>query len=622
MSEFLPVKSIYTGADVTALGEAAPDDVMLAPGGGIKFPDGSIQVKAPSDGAQGPAGPQGIQGEAGPAGADSTVPGPQGPAGTDGAVGPAGPAGADGAAGPKGDTGDTGPAGADGAQGPKGDPGDAGAEGLSAYEVAVTNGFAGTEDEWLVSLEGADGVAGPKGDTGPAGADGAPGPKGDTGPAGADGVAGPKGDTGDTGPAGADGAAGPKGDPGEAGPAGADGVAGPKGDTGDTGPAGADGAQGPTGPAGADSTVPGPKGDTGPAGADGAPGTPGADGAVGPAGPQGIQGEVGPAGPAGADGAPGAQGIQGEVGPAGPAGADGAVGPAGSAGTNGAPGAAGPAGPKGDTGAAGPKGDAGATGSRGPAGPSAVSANAGNTARLGTDSLIFVPAPDVSQFVKKSGDTMTGALTVNGGDISTNSNVKATLEVQAKVFRASSENGIFVLSNNPNIDGAGTIGVNLCEGNPQFGQMSLQAVHRQNAFAAMRFALPGGTFFDFKNDGNASAPGSFMGGSDGRVKINRNVIPEALTKLSTLTGYTYERTDLQEIDGKAVRQAGIIAQDLRNVLPESVRVMHRKVLGKEAEEDFLGVDYNGVIAILVNAVKEQQILIQDLTTRLAALENK
>lgn len=46
MSEFLPIKSIYTGADVTALGEAAPDDVMLAPDGGIKYPDGSVQLTA------------------------------------------------------------------------------------------------------------------------------------------------------------------------------------------------------------------------------------------------------------------------------------------------------------------------------------------------------------------------------------------------------------------------------------------------------------------------------------------------------------------------------------------------------------------------------------------------
>lgn len=54
----------------------------------------------------------------------------------------------------------------------------------------------------------------------------------------------------------------------------------------------------------------------------------------------------------------------------------------------------GPAGPPGSAGAPGPTGAAGAagaTGPTGPKGPSAVSADAGNTARLGTDSLIYVP---------------------------------------------------------------------------------------------------------------------------------------------------------------------------------------------------------------------------------------
>ncbi len=89
--------------------------------------------------------------------------------------------------------------------------------GLSAYEVAVGNGFAGTEAEWLESLIGAQGdigPEGPQGPAGPAGADGDPGAQGDPGPAGADGDTGPqgeKGDTGDTGPQ------GPQGDPGPAG---------------------------------------------------------------------------------------------------------------------------------------------------------------------------------------------------------------------------------------------------------------------------------------------------------------------------------------------------------------------------------------------------------------------
>lgn len=59
--------------------------------------------------------------------------------------------GAKGDKGDKGDTGDTGQAGKDGANG------------KSAYEIAVDNGFTGTEQEWLESLKGADGKDGANG---------------------------------------------------------------------------------------------------------------------------------------------------------------------------------------------------------------------------------------------------------------------------------------------------------------------------------------------------------------------------------------------------------------------------------------------------------------------------
>lgn len=63
-------------------------------------------------------------------------------------IGPTGAAGATGA------TGATGPAGAAGAAGAPG------ADGLSAYEIAVANGFVGTESEWLDSLVGPPGSGG------------------------------------------------------------------------------------------------------------------------------------------------------------------------------------------------------------------------------------------------------------------------------------------------------------------------------------------------------------------------------------------------------------------------------------------------------------------------------
>ena len=48
----------------------------------------------------------------------------------------------------------------------KGEKGDAGANGKSAYEVAVANGYAGTQAQWLASLKGADGAPGKDGSAG------------------------------------------------------------------------------------------------------------------------------------------------------------------------------------------------------------------------------------------------------------------------------------------------------------------------------------------------------------------------------------------------------------------------------------------------------------------------
>lgn len=90
-------------------------------------------------GEVGPQGPQGIQGVPGEKGE-------QGVAGEDGATGLQGEQGIQGEKGEKGDR---------GLQGLQGPIGLTGADGLSAYEIAVANGFTGTEQEWLVSLNDA-----------------------------------------------------------------------------------------------------------------------------------------------------------------------------------------------------------------------------------------------------------------------------------------------------------------------------------------------------------------------------------------------------------------------------------------------------------------------------------
>ena len=62
-----------------------------------------------------------------------------------------------------------------------------GADGRSAYEVAVNNGFGGTEQEWLASLKGEKGEQGEAGAQGEQGIQGERGEKGERGEQGADG---------------------------------------------------------------------------------------------------------------------------------------------------------------------------------------------------------------------------------------------------------------------------------------------------------------------------------------------------------------------------------------------------------------------------------------------------
>lgn len=227
---------------------------------------------------------------------------------------------------------------------------------LTAYGIAVKNGFQGTEEEWLASLKGEKGdnvlwkgqyetledleAAHPSGG------------KGDCYLVGThlywwDTEAGAWSDAGSwQGPAGP---VGPQGIPGPEGPR------GPKGDPFTyadftqeqlealTGPIGPQGVMGPVGPVGPE----GKKGDTGEQGVEGP------QGAVGPVGPQGKQGPPGPQGGTGAQGPKGDKGDTGETGPAGPVGPQGIQGETGERGPQGVQGETGPQGPKGDPGADG-----------------------------------------------------------------------------------------------------------------------------------------------------------------------------------------------------------------------------------------------------------------------------
>ncbi len=116
--------------------------------------DGSTYTTSPLTGLQGPAGPAGANGQDGLSAYEIWI--SQGNTGSE----------ADFLAGL------TGPQGIQGPQGPAGIAGTNGQDGLSAYEIWISQGNTGTEADFLAGLTGPQGVQGPQGPAGIAGTNG------------------------------------------------------------------------------------------------------------------------------------------------------------------------------------------------------------------------------------------------------------------------------------------------------------------------------------------------------------------------------------------------------------------------------------------------------------------
>ena len=109
--------------------------------------------------------------------------------------------------------------------------------------------------------------------------------------------------------------------------------------------------------------------------------------------------------------------------------------------------------------------------------------------------------------------------------------------------------------------------------------------------------------------------------SDARIKRNVRPVRDALDKVLALTGVSFEfdGSDYPELDLPEGSQIGLIAQEVEEVLPE--------VVLSPPDGGLKSVKYANLVAVLIEAVKEQQGQIdvlreenEDLHTRLDRLE--
>jgi len=92
--------------------------------------------------------------------------------------------------------------------------------------------------------------------------------------------------------------------------------------------------------------------------------------------------------------------------------------------------------------------------------------------------------------------------------------------------------------------------------------------------------------------------------SDERLKENITPISDAINKINQIGGYGFDWNSNSEHSGHDV---GVIAQEIEKVLPEVVTTR---------DNGYKAVRYEKIVALLIEAVKEQQLQIEELKSKL------
>lgn len=113
-------------------------------------------------------------------------------------------------------------------------------------------------------------------------------------------------------------------------------------------------------------------------------------------------------------------------------------------------------------------------------------------------------------------------------------------------------------------------------------------------------------------DGNLNVTGAITAtdditaflSSDERLKDNITPISDAINKINQIGGYEFDWNSNSSHSGHDV---GVIAQEIEKVLPEVVT---------ERDNGYLAVRYEKIVALLIQAIKEQQLQINELKSKL------
>ena len=214
-----------------------------------------------------------------------------------------------------------------------------------------------------------------------------------------------------------------------------------------------------------------------------------------------------------------------------------------------------------------------------------------------------------TRYVNATGDTMSGTLNMGGNTLTLHTSGGSpglkSYYGTVNVVNGSSAGTLYVGTGNANASGsvyATTVG-----GGSNTKVIYSTSHHRYfvgSSTEEMRLESDG----DLHVEGDVTAYSTTV--SDIRLKDNVETIDNALDKVCKLRGveYTWNRGSRKD-----TKDLGVIAQEVEKVLPEIVKEKKMPLID-DSDTKYKSVDYEKITAVLVEAVKEQQAQIDELTT--------
>jgi hypothetical protein len=148
-------------------------------------------------------------------------------------------------------------------------------------------------------------------------------------------------------------------------------------------------------------------------------------------------------------------------------------------------------------------------------------------------------------------------------------------------------------------------------GNQYFGGSGGEYTYYDNSNALVRFYVNSNEEMRLESDGDLHVDGNVVAYSttvsDERLKTDIVKIDSALAKVDQINGYTFTYT----ADGK--KSAGVIAQEVEKVLPSAITESKLPLkMGEDDKTEYKTVQYDQLIGLLVEAVKELKAEVAEL----------